>query len=55
MMLHRNDVTKTNNYKLMYRKGGCWLERIYRDTIYANVKRVAASFPSGTYWYIETM
>ncbi|MFI3276691.1 hypothetical protein [Vibrio sp.] len=46
---------KTKNFKLMYLHGGRWLERIYKDTIYANVQRVANSFPKSVTWYIEPM
>nr|BAO48353.1 hypothetical protein [Vibrio sp. 04Ya090] len=51
----RASTMKTQNFKLMYLHGGRWLERIYKDTIYANVQRVANSFPKSVTWYIEPM
>ncbi|MFC6674001.1 hypothetical protein [Marinobacterium aestuariivivens] len=44
---------KFQDFKLIYNQGGRRLERIFSDTLYANVKRVADSFPPTIVWRIE--
>ncbi|WP_432348550.1 hypothetical protein [Shewanella oncorhynchi] len=44
--------SKFQNFKLVYRQGGRSLERVFTDTLYVNVKRVADSFPPTVLWRI---
>jgi hypothetical protein len=46
-------MNKFQDFKLVYRQGGRRLERVFKDTLYANVKRVADSFPPTVLWRIQ--
>ncbi|MCV5117093.1 hypothetical protein OFC47_27110, partial [Escherichia coli] len=46
-------MNKFQDFKLVYRQGGRRLERVFTDTLYANVKRVADSFPPTVLWRIQ--